>query len=135
MGGKLLNETANTFADFRLPLVEPRSDGTGSASSPVNALYAAQRPLVHVFLVQESMRIDAMQAVVEGLCASVPAMHPDIRVVFLTYSNRIGIYNFSNGTAVPSIQHVHFVADSASSSSSSSSSESIFEGSEMHVIW
>jgi hypothetical protein len=42
--------------------------------------------------------------------------------------------SFSSATAVPSIQHVHFMADSASSSSSSQPNDSIFEGREMHEI-
>ncbi len=50
-------------------------------SNPVHALYASQRPLVHVFLVQESMRIDAMQAVCDDN-SSVIDQHYALCVIF-----------------------------------------------------
>ncbi len=75
------------------------------------------RPLVHVFLVQESAKIDALQSVsrastrractdltvsrclslqiIESLSQTVPSMHPDIKVVLLTFSNRIGVYRLA----------------------------------------
>jgi hypothetical protein len=47
---------------------------------------------VHIFLIQESMAIDALQAVVEGLTAAVEQMHPDIQIVVVTFSHRIGVH-------------------------------------------
>jgi hypothetical protein len=72
---------------------------------------------VHLFLVQESMNLDALQAVsatpdgvlfsglftdycivcftdqvVDALTVSVRAMHPQVHVALVTFSNRIGIY-------------------------------------------
>jgi len=47
---------------------------------------------VHVFIIQESMKLDALQATVEAISASLASMHPDMHVCLLTYSHRIGIY-------------------------------------------
>jgi len=56
-----------------------------------------ERPLVHVFIIQESMRLDALQAAVEAISSSITSMHPDIYVCILTYSHRIGMYRYDDG--------------------------------------
>jgi hypothetical protein len=38
------------------------------------------------------MPLDSLQAVVDALVQSVDSVHPDIRVVLVTFSNRIGVY-------------------------------------------
>lgn len=52
------------------------------------------RPLVHVFIIQESMSIDALETTVESVTEAILNMHPDMYVVLLTFSNRIGVYKF-----------------------------------------
>ena len=58
---------------------------------------ANERPLVHVFLIQESMPLDCIQAAIDAVTQATSAdpdtgLHPDIEVIILTFSNRIGIY-------------------------------------------
>jgi hypothetical protein len=53
-----------------------------------------QRPLVHVFIVQESMNLDCLQAAIEAVTVTVRSLHPDIRVLLMSFSHRIGIYKF-----------------------------------------
>lgn len=71
------------------------------------AIPSEERPLVHVFLVQESMAIDTMQAVVESLTEAIKALHPDVHIVLLTFSHRIGIHRFSHTSRRPMVQYVH----------------------------
>lgn len=52
----------------------------------------AARPLVHLFLIQENMSVDALQASIEAISAAVSGLHPDIHVVLMTYGDRIGLY-------------------------------------------
>jgi hypothetical protein len=58
---------------------------------------SSERPLVHVLLVQESMSLDCLQAAIDAISDATNAhpdtgLHPDIEIVLLTFSNRIGIY-------------------------------------------
>ena len=45
-----------------------------------------------MFIIQESMKLDALQASVEAITTSITSMHPDMHVCILAYSHRIGIY-------------------------------------------
>jgi hypothetical protein len=74
---------------------------------------SSSRPLVHIFVVQESMPIDTMDAVIESLTATIQMLHPDIYIILLTYSHRIGVYHFnqissSSVSNKPVIQYIHF---------------------------
>lgn len=55
------------------------------------------KPFVHVLLVQESMPLDSLNAVVDSLSSAISAVHPDIHIVLITFSNRIGVYRLSGG--------------------------------------
>lgn len=57
------------------------------------------KPFVHVLLVQESMPLDSLNAVVDGLSSAISSVHPDIYLVLVTFSNRIGVYRLSGGSA------------------------------------
>ena len=57
------------------------------------AVPISERPLVHLFVIQESMPIDALQAVIEAIShVTQNCIHPDMKVALLTISNRIGVY-------------------------------------------
>jgi hypothetical protein len=55
---------------------------------------ASLRPLVQMFIVQESMNFDCIQAAVEAITATIKTLHPDMQIILLSYSHRIGIYKF-----------------------------------------
>ena len=85
-----LPETREPMVEFPMPFRE--IDGADSSCVGQRSITALEHPLVHVFVIQESMAIDALQAVVEGLSAAIMLMHPDIQIVILTFSHRIGIH-------------------------------------------
>ena len=84
INSNMLQETQDLLADYRSHVLP------GHTSLP-----SSKRPLVHIFLVQESMKLDRLQTTVNALKTAVASMHPDIHVVLLTFSNRIGIYNLT----------------------------------------
>jgi len=91
---KALEEQQCLLSDFPMPFREIDGVPTscnGKTSVPVN-----QRPLIHVFLVQESMPSDALQSVAEAIEYTIAhCMHPDIQVVLLSCSNRIGLFDLA----------------------------------------
>ena len=92
---KTLEETQSILTDYPMPF---RSiDGVPLDCEGKMGVPAATRPLVHVFLIQESMSPDALQAVIESLTNAVTLMHSDVQIVLLTFSHRIGIYHLSDG--------------------------------------
>ena len=60
-----------------------------------------RRPLVHVFMIQESMPIDALKSTISNLRDTVKDMHPDIKIVLLSYSDRIGVYRLGREGRAP----------------------------------
>jgi len=123
VGTGILPETQDILVDYPMPY-RAEIDGlipkkyVGATSIP-----ADERPLIHIFLIQETMALDAMEAVVEGLSATIGELHPDIQVVLLSYSNRIGIHYLSDEVGVPTVQYVHMAT--------SGGQGKIFEGNEM----
>ena len=93
---KSLEEQQCLLSDFPVPF--RAIDGVLESCEGKSDVPANQRPLVHVFLVQESMPVDALQAVLEAIEYVVSqCMHPDVQVVLLSFSNRIGLYNLRGG--------------------------------------
>ena len=76
---KLLPETQDVLVDYRMPIVfvyfyfcifevhvscrDSVSDPLASGALQYNSMPSDLRPLVHVFLVQESMKLDSLQSV------------------------------------------------------------------------
>ena len=105
---KLLPEMQQLMIDYPLPLHTTEVDqvliskkkkikGNNIKKNKLYYCSANERPLVHVFLIQESMSLDCIQAVIDGIShATSPdpntGLHPDVEVILLTFSNRIGIY-------------------------------------------
>ena len=85
---------------------------------------AESRPFVHVLLVQESMPLDSLTAVVDALSGAISDVHPDIYLVLITFSNRLGVYRLSgSGGAISSNDHP---VSNDSREDSSKSKKSIF---------
>lgn len=78
------------MSDFPMPFRE--IDGAPLSCQGKFAVGASRRPLVHVFMVQESMQLDCLKALVECLTKVVEDMHPDVKVVLLSYSSRLGVH-------------------------------------------
>eukprot|EP00602_Paraphysomonas_sp_CaronLab_P007624 CAMPEP_0185022862 /NCGR_PEP_ID=MMETSP1103-20130426/5561_1 /TAXON_ID=36769 /ORGANISM="Paraphysomonas bandaiensis, Strain Caron Lab Isolate" /LENGTH=924 /DNA_ID=CAMNT_0027555133 /DNA_START=35 /DNA_END=2806 /DNA_ORIENTATION=- len=110
---RMLPEMQNLMIDYPLPISD---DGTynqrsgGSLSCP-----AHNRPFVHVFLVQESMTLDCLQATIEALTEVSKCLHPDVEVVLLTFSNRIGLYRLRGSKGAACVQYVHFTTEHSGS--------------------
>ncbi len=101
-----LEEQQCLLTDFPMPFRE--IDGVPTACNGQTSIPAEQRPLVHVFLVQESMAPDALQAVAEAIEHTIAnCMHPDIQVVLLSFSNRIGVFNLGNAAKQPTERTRH----------------------------
>lgn len=64
------------------------------------------KPFVHVLLVQESMPLDSLTAVVDSLSTAITSVHPDVYILLITFSNRIGVYRLSGAqsSATPKSQ-------------------------------
>ena len=89
-------EQKNMLCDFPMPF--RTIDGVPGCFEGRSAIPAKQRPLVHVFLVQESMSADALQVVLDAIHTVVTeAMHPDMQIVLMSFSNRISVYRLSAG--------------------------------------
>lgn len=144
MDPKGLPEMNQLMVDFMLPVSSARDEipvdqnGVSSSGSAGRDLKLSPRahPMVHVFLVQESMPADCMQSVTESLSRLLHEMHQDFHVVLLTYSNRVGIYRCSldgleQKSQEPTVQFAHF---HASSQRSKSALGSVFEASEAHEV-
>ncbi|RYY84370.1 hypothetical protein EON63_09365 [archaeon] len=56
----------------------------------------SQRPLVHILLVQENMRMDTLQFTLDAIHASMGHTHNDMYVVLLTYGHRVGVYTLGS---------------------------------------
>jgi hypothetical protein len=156
---KLLPEMQNLMLDYPLTMTSDVHYGAFD-SIPVNDMLqtpARRAPLVHVFLIQESMtESDEMQAVVEGLTKTIRDLHPDIHVLLLTFSNRIGIVRvpldsdilrddadskeMSSAYSIePTIQYIQFSLNDlygtqSSRESTNSSFSNAFEGNFMHEL-
>ena len=87
---RTLPETREPMVEFPMPFRE--IDGADPSLVGQRSITALEHPLVHVFVIQESMALDALQAVVEGLSAAIMLMHPDLQIVIVTFSHRIGIH-------------------------------------------
>lgn len=83
-------ECTEIMSDFPMPFREV--DKAPPSCRGKFAMGASRRPLVHVFLIQESMQLDCLKAVVECLTKVVEDMHPEVKVVFLSYSSRLGVH-------------------------------------------
>jgi hypothetical protein len=109
-------ECENIMSDYPMPF--RGIDGAPASCRGKFAIPASQRPLVHVFLVQESMQLDCLKAVVESLNRVVEDMHPDVKVVLLSYSNRVGVHRLGDNKspqrvagAVSEVQYVQLAGD------------------------
>lgn len=93
---RLLTEMKNIVADYPLPSreVDVNQVLNENNKQSIYKLQSEEKPVIHIFLVQESMSIDSMEATIESLTTALQSMHPDIQVVLLTFSNRIGVYRF-----------------------------------------
>lgn len=77
------NPTPSSSMSGLLPL-----ESHSSYFSPVH-----RRPLVHVFMLPARMGPDVMEGIVDSLMAGIQAMHPDLHVVLLSYSDVIEVYS------------------------------------------
>ena len=89
-----LIETKNPVLDLPLPYRD--TDGVRSRYIDSKSIPVIQRPMVHIFLIQESISYDCLQTVIDGISEAINKMHPDIQIVILSFSNRIGLYNLVN---------------------------------------
>ena len=94
-GGELksLEETQCILVDY--PLEFRGIDGCPSEIAGKMEVSCKDRPLVHVFLIQESMSYESLQAVTESISTAASSMHPDIQVVLVTFSHRLCVYKLS----------------------------------------
>eukprot|EP01041_Mallomonas_annulata_P006979 gene6979-14185_t len=101
-----LPEVQNFLLDYPLPITISDKSSSSSSVTPDHSsnpsllpeyLPAASRPLVHVFLIQESMSLEALDVVIDSLSNAIKELHDDMEVMLVTYSNRIGIYRFRCG--------------------------------------
>ena len=83
-------ECTNLLGDYPMPFRE--IDGAPSSIKGKYVIPASRRPLVHVFMVQESMPIDGLKCTIKSIRDAVKDMHPDMKIVLLSYSNRIGVH-------------------------------------------
>jgi hypothetical protein len=60
---------------------------------------------------------EELQAAIDGITSTVNQLHPDIQVVLLTYSSRIGVYKVGPNT---SVQYIHMATNNGA--------KDIFEG-------
>lgn len=140
---KLIPELQDVLADYRLPLpaiaTPPELRNSTSKKSSdrgqMLAVPACDRPFVHIFLIQESMRIDTLEAVIDSISKAVEDMHPDINFLLLSYSHRLGVYHFPeddsiSGTVGPTVQYIHFTSGPTvqSVNNNNNNSRKIFEG-------
>lgn len=135
-----LPELNNILIDYPIAYKSSVCDGSDGATDAYvgyipkkfnksNSISSSVRPLVHIFYVQENMPTDCMEATVESIIHSVNETHPDIHVLLMTFSNRIGLYHCSsttNGTITdtPSVEYIHLTGISHKDSSS----RSVFHG-------
>lgn len=68
-----------------------------------------KRPLIHIFLIQEDMEVDTMQTVIDAINTATATIHPDIHVLLMTFSYRLGIYTLHGDNPHAGVQYVHFV--------------------------
>ena len=126
VGTGILPETQDILVDYPMPY---RADIDGMIPKKyigTTSIPATERPLIHIFLIQENMALDAMEAVIEGITAAVAELHPDIQVVLLSYSNRIGIHNLSDKIGIHTVQYIHMATLDGQGK--------IFEGNEMQDL-
>lgn len=107
-GDGTFEECANALGDYPMPYRE--IDGAPSSNRGKYAIPASRRPLVHVFMVQESMSIDALKCSIKSIRDAVKDMHPDIKIVLLSYSDRLGVYRLgSSGRASGGAMEVSYI--------------------------
>lgn len=106
---RYLPEMQNFVMDYPLPLLEDTREVLHKQTSPMYCL-AKDRPLVHVIMIQESMPLSCIVATIDALTAALSILHSDIKIVLMTFSNRIGIFRFSKrgDKQHVCIQYVHF---------------------------
>jgi len=106
-GTGILPETQDILVDYPMPYREEIDGYIPKRYLGKTSIPSIDRPLVHIFVVQENMALDTMEAVIEGLTVTLQELHPDIQVVLMSYSNRIGIYRLSDEIGVPTVQYIH----------------------------
>lgn len=125
-GTGILPETQDILVDYPMPYREEIDGYIPKKHLGKTSIPSIDRPLVHIFLVQENMALDTMEAVVEGLTATMEELHPDIQVILMSYSNRIGIYRLSDEIGLPTVQYIHMAT--------SNGQGNVFEGRELQDL-
>ena len=96
-----LPEMQHTIVDFSMPLngeyqsIQPSVSGSLKHDTDVYKVTARTSPLVHVFLIQESMSHDCLRAVIESASQTIREMHDDAHIALVSFSNRVCVYNCS----------------------------------------
>eukprot|EP00607_Mallomonas_marina_P003584 CAMPEP_0182439746 /NCGR_PEP_ID=MMETSP1167-20130531/86618_1 /TAXON_ID=2988 /ORGANISM="Mallomonas Sp, Strain CCMP3275" /LENGTH=357 /DNA_ID=CAMNT_0024633513 /DNA_START=504 /DNA_END=1574 /DNA_ORIENTATION=+ len=83
-------------------------DAIDHTSLPLH-LPVRERPLVHILLVQESMRENSLDVALPSLIQALTELHDDMHIILLSFSHRIGIYRFNTENASFSVQYVHML--------------------------
>ena len=73
------------------------------------AIPIEQRPLIHIFLIQEDMHVDTLQTVIDAINTATATIHPDIHVILMTFSYRIGMYSLHGDNPHAGVQYIHFM--------------------------
>ena len=96
-----LPEMQHTIVDFSMPLngeyqsIQPSVSGSLKHDTDVYKVTARTSPLVHVFLIQESMSHDCLRAVIQSASQTIREMHDDAHIALVSFSNRVCVYNCS----------------------------------------
>ena len=102
---KTLEEAQCILVDYLQPF--RTLDGCPARLDGKLGVPCAQRPLVHVLLIQESMPFESLQCLIESLCEVLGSMHPDVRVLLVTFSHRLCIYSLD--PLAPTVHRIPFV--------------------------
>lgn len=90
-----LEETQCSLVDYPVPF-RSSSDGCPHVlDGKMSANCSAERPLVHIFLIQDSAPVEVLQAVSASLISAIDCMHPDVQIVIATFSNHLNVYQLS----------------------------------------
>eukprot|EP01039_Chlorochromonas_danica_P004526 gene4526-4964_t len=96
---KMLPEMKDNFTEYKLAF---------DAEDKIFAKSARERPLIHLFLINEEMHIESLQATIDALSAGVKNMHPDIHVIIMTFSGRMGVFSLGKNSSVAAVQYSYF---------------------------
>jgi len=80
--------------DYPLPF--RINEGSPAALDGKLSVESNDRPLVHVFLIQESMQLEAIQLVTESLISAIESMHPDVYIAIVGFSHRLCVYRLNH---------------------------------------